>query len=105
MKNRSVSNSRTSPNQFAQRLFAPLPQRYNLLATVLSFGQDPRWRATMVDQMIASHPDLILDVACGPGAVTKRLVKKTTAHVVGLDLSSEMLGQGQLNLRRAGLEE
>src|ERR1700679_2390719 len=101
MKNRSVSASRKNPNEFARRLFAPLPQRYNLLATILSFGQDPRWRATMVDQLIASHPDLILDVACGPCAVTKRLAKKTSAHVVGLDVSPEMIHQGQLNLRKA----
>jgi demethylmenaquinone methyltransferase/2-methoxy-6-polyprenyl-1,4-benzoquinol methylase len=105
MKNRSVSDSRKNPTEFARRLFAPLPPRYNLLAAILSFGQDPRWRSTMVDQLIASHPSLILDVACGPGAVTKRLVKKTTAHVVGLDVSPEMLGQGRVNLRRAGLEE
>jgi demethylmenaquinone methyltransferase/2-methoxy-6-polyprenyl-1,4-benzoquinol methylase len=105
MKNRSVSASRKNPNEFAERLFAPLPQRYNLLATILSFGQDPRWRAAMVDQLVASHPNLILDVACGPCAVTKRLVKKTAAHVVGLDLSPEMLREGQLNLRRARLQE
>jgi demethylmenaquinone methyltransferase/2-methoxy-6-polyprenyl-1,4-benzoquinol methylase len=105
MKNRSVSASRKTPNEFAERLFAPLPRRYNLLAAVLSFGQDRRWRSTMVDQLIASHPDLVLDVACGPCAVTKRLAKKTSAHVVGLDLSPEMLHEGQSNLQRAGLQE
>jgi demethylmenaquinone methyltransferase/2-methoxy-6-polyprenyl-1,4-benzoquinol methylase len=104
MNSHRVSDSRKSPNQFARRLFAPLPPRYNLLAAILSFGQDPRWRATMVDQLVASHPGLILDVACGPCAVTKRLAKKTTAHVVGLDLSPEMIGQGRLNLRRARLQ-
>ncbi|MGH3733912.1 MAG: class I SAM-dependent methyltransferase [Acidimicrobiales bacterium] len=104
-KSRSVSASRTSPNDFAERLFAPLPRRYNLLAAVLSFGQDRLWRSTMVDQLIASHPNLVLDVACGPGAVTKRIAKKTSAHVVGLDLSPEMLREGQSNVRRAGLEE
>jgi ubiquinone/menaquinone biosynthesis C-methylase UbiE len=105
IKSRSVSASRKSPNEFAERLFAPLPGRYNRLAALLSFGQDPRWRAAMVDQMVASHPQSILDVACGPCAVTKRLVRKTSAHVVGLDLSPEMLHQGHVNVQRAGVQE
>ena len=32
-------------NRFAQQLFTPLPERYDLLAEVLSFGQNGRWRA------------------------------------------------------------
>jgi demethylmenaquinone methyltransferase / 2-methoxy-6-polyprenyl-1,4-benzoquinol methylase len=105
MKSRSVSASRKTPNTFAAGLFAPLPLRYNRLAALLSFGQDHRWRSTMVDQVAASHPHLVLDVACGPGAVTKRLARKTSAHIVGLDLSPEMLFQGQSNIQRAGLGE
>ena len=31
-------------NRFAQQLFAPLPERYDLLAEVLSLGQNGRWR-------------------------------------------------------------
>ena len=102
---RSVSASRRQPNQFAQRLFAPLPQRYDLLAAVLSFGQDARWRATMVDTLISSHPHTVADIACGPCAVSKRLAKKTEARIVGLDLSADMLKQGELNVRRADLTE
>ncbi len=102
---RSVSASRRQPNQFAQRLFAPLPQRYDLLAAILSFGQDARWRATMVDALISSHPHLVADIACGPCAVSKRLAKKTEAQVVGLDLSADMLHQGELNVRRADLTD
>ena len=102
---RSVSASRRQPNQFAQRLFAPLPQRYDLLAAILSFGQDGRWRATMVDTLISSHPHTVADIACGPCAVSKRLAKKTEARIVGLDLSADMLKQGELNVRRAALTE
>jgi hypothetical protein len=32
------------PNRFAQRLFAPLPPRYDRLAEVLSLGQNGRRR-------------------------------------------------------------
>ena len=36
-----------SPNRFAQRLFTPLPARYDRLAEVLSMGQNGRWRRAM----------------------------------------------------------
>ncbi|TMD93828.1 MAG: dimethylmenaquinone methyltransferase, partial [Chloroflexi bacterium] len=39
---------RSDPAAFARRLFAPLPRRYDLLAELLSFGQNGRWRRAMV---------------------------------------------------------
>lgn len=89
--NRKVKASRDTPNQFARELFAPLPTRYNLLAQLLSFAQDRRWRAEMVRHVASARPRLILDVACGPGAVTTRLARTTDARIVGIDLSPEML--------------
>ena len=104
-KRRDVLASRETPNDFSRTLFAPLPSRYNLLAYVLSFGQDRRWRNAMVEHVEGSRPRLVLDVACGPGAVTKRITKRTDAHVVGLDLSEDMLREGQRNVTRSHLEQ
>ena len=42
-------------NGFAQRLFTPLPARYDRLAEILSMGQNGRWRREMVSR-IAAHP-------------------------------------------------
>ncbi len=42
-------------NRFAQRLFTPLPARYDRLAEILSMGQNGRWRREMVSR-IAAHP-------------------------------------------------
>jgi demethylmenaquinone methyltransferase/2-methoxy-6-polyprenyl-1,4-benzoquinol methylase len=102
---RAIAGYRDAPNPFAQRLFAPLPRRYNRLAAVLSLGQDPRWRAATVTHVAASGPRLVLDVACGPCAVTERLARHTDAHVVGLDLSAEMLRVGRANVKESGLED
>jgi demethylmenaquinone methyltransferase/2-methoxy-6-polyprenyl-1,4-benzoquinol methylase len=102
---KAVTEYRNSPNEFAKSLFAPLPARYDLLAGVLSFGQDRRWRSTMVERVAGSNPQLILDVACGPCAVTRRLAKKTAARIVGLDLSEDMLRLGYANIQSAGLGE
>ncbi len=100
---RAIRHYRDAPNAFARELFAPLAPRYDVLATLLSFGQDPRWRAAMVDSVATTRPALVLDVACGPGAVTRRLLKETPARVVGLDLSEPMLRHGAAAARAAGL--
>ncbi|NNN09194.1 MAG: class I SAM-dependent methyltransferase [Acidimicrobiaceae bacterium] len=100
-----IRRYRDSPNVFSQELFEGLPFRYNYLAAVLSFGQDRRWRSAMVDRVVGSQPQLILDVACGPGAVTRRLARMTSAHIIGLDLSATMLAQGQRDMAHSFLDD
>ena len=85
-------------NRFAQRLFTPLPARYDRLAEVLSMGQNGRWRRAMIDHIVPEHPALVLDVACGPGGVSLQLAERTRADVVGVDLTLDMLRQGQRNV-------
>jgi demethylmenaquinone methyltransferase/2-methoxy-6-polyprenyl-1,4-benzoquinol methylase len=102
---RVVRHYRDAPNDFSQLLFAALPRRYNLLSQVLSMGQDRRWRRAMIDRVSASEPRLILDVACGPAAVTRALARRTNARVIGLDLSAPMLEQGRAVLEHARLTD
>jgi demethylmenaquinone methyltransferase / 2-methoxy-6-polyprenyl-1,4-benzoquinol methylase len=73
-------------------LFAPLPRHYDRVAAVLSFGQDPRWRAAMVERVGAREDERVLDVACGTGMVAQALVRRYGCEVVGLDQSEQMLG-------------
>jgi demethylmenaquinone methyltransferase / 2-methoxy-6-polyprenyl-1,4-benzoquinol methylase len=90
------------PNRFAQELFDALPPRYDLLAEVLSLGQNGRWRRAMVDAIVGAGPHLVLDVASGTAGVAVQLAQRTGAHVVGIDLTEQMLRRGQLNVARAG---
>src|SRR6185295_18773290 len=104
-----VTRSRTQPNVFARRLFAPLAGRYDRLAEILSMGQNRRWRTAMVDRITASPFDrlnqpLVLDVACGPARVSRALVEATDAFVVGLDLSESMLRQGVVSVAANGVQ-
>jgi demethylmenaquinone methyltransferase/2-methoxy-6-polyprenyl-1,4-benzoquinol methylase len=85
-------------NRFAQKLFAPLPGRYDRLAELLSMGQNGRWRRAMIDHIVPGHPDLILDVATGPAGVALQLADRTGARVVGVDLTLDMLRQGRRNV-------
>jgi demethylmenaquinone methyltransferase/2-methoxy-6-polyprenyl-1,4-benzoquinol methylase len=105
-----VSRSRTQPNVFARRLFAPLAGRYDRLAEILSMGQNRRWRTTMVDHITgpsssSSNRRLLLDVACGPARVSRALAEGTDAFVVGIDLSESMLRQAVEAVAVAGLQD
>jgi demethylmenaquinone methyltransferase/2-methoxy-6-polyprenyl-1,4-benzoquinol methylase len=75
----------------AQTLFAPLGPRYDRYASLLSFGQDPRWRRFLVSRVEAGPDDRVLDVATGTGAVALELVRQKGCTVVGLDQSEGML--------------
>jgi demethylmenaquinone methyltransferase / 2-methoxy-6-polyprenyl-1,4-benzoquinol methylase len=84
----------------ARALFAPLPRHYDRVAALLSFGQDPRWRATMVEAIQASPGERVLDVATGTGLVAQALVRRWGCEVVGIDQSGEMLARARERLTR-----
>ena len=92
-------------NRFAEGLFSPLPPRYDLLAEVLSFGQNRRWRREMVSRAIAGSPRLMLDVATGPAGVARQIARRSEATVVGLDLTAAMLSRAAETLEHDGLQE
>ena len=95
----------TDRNAFAQDLFTPLPARYDRLAEVLSFGQNGRWRKAMIDKVTPAEGGVILDVASGTAGVAIGLAKRTTAKIVGTDLTEQMLRRGQENVAAAGLAD
>jgi demethylmenaquinone methyltransferase/2-methoxy-6-polyprenyl-1,4-benzoquinol methylase len=82
----------------ALELFAPLPRHYDRVAAALSFGQDPRWRRTMVAAIDAQPGERVLDAATGTGLVARALVRRYGCEVVGLDQSQEMLGRAQARM-------
>ena len=88
----------SDPNRLARTLFTGLPNRYDLLAEVLSLGQNRRWRRAMVDQIVPARPHRLLDVATGTAGVALRLTEQTDAFVTGLDLTEAMLRRGQANV-------
>ena len=98
-------NTADDRNRFAQQLFTSLPQRYDRLAEVLSMGQNGRWRRAMIDRVVPGSPGMVLDVASGTAGVALQLASRTSADVVGLDLTEGMLARGQRNVAQAGLSD
>lgn len=67
-------------------------------------GQNRRWRKAVVDRVVPAAPRRVLDVAAGTAGVTLQLAKRTGAHVVGADLTADMLRRGMTNVAAAGAQ-
>jgi ubiquinone/menaquinone biosynthesis methyltransferase len=75
----------------ARRIFTGIGATYERAGAVLSFGQDARWRARLVDSLRAEPGDVVLDVATGTGLVARAVSERYGCEVVGLDRSADML--------------
>jgi demethylmenaquinone methyltransferase/2-methoxy-6-polyprenyl-1,4-benzoquinol methylase len=82
----------TTPPRLALGLFRPIAPSYEQWASMLSLGQDGRWRRKLVERLGVPRDSLILDVAAGTGSITKSL-EAEGYRVVALDQSDEMLSQ------------
>jgi demethylmenaquinone methyltransferase/2-methoxy-6-polyprenyl-1,4-benzoquinol methylase len=94
-----------SNNAFAIQLFSGLPRRYDLLAEVLSFGQNGRWRRELVSHLAPHRPRTVLDVATGTGGVAIALAAATEARITGVDISDAMLDTGRERVRALHLTD
>lgn len=83
----------------AVELFRGLPDHYNTVGAVMSFGEDPRWRRALVNAIGPAPGMRILDVATGTGMVAFALAGRG-AEVIGLDQSEAMLGGARARLER-----
>jgi demethylmenaquinone methyltransferase/2-methoxy-6-polyprenyl-1,4-benzoquinol methylase len=103
----SVARPASEPNDFARELFSGLPSRYDLLAEVLSFGQNRRWRAAMVDAVVGMDPAprQVLDVATGTAGVALMLSERTRASITGVDLTDQMLRRGRERIIQRGKDD
>jgi demethylmenaquinone methyltransferase/2-methoxy-6-polyprenyl-1,4-benzoquinol methylase len=84
----------------ALELFSGLPEHYDRVGAVMSFGQDPRWRRALVDVIAPRAGMRILDVATGTGMIAFALASRG-AEVVGLDQSEAMLERARARLERS----
>jgi len=74
-------------------MFTAVPQRYDLINHVTTWGLDKRWRVKAAKECLVSHPETVLDLACGTGdlAIHVAQLADHDVKVVGLDYSLPML--------------
>lgn len=79
-----------------ERMFDAIAPTYERVNAVASLGQDARWRRRAVDAANVRGGDIVLDICCGTGDMTRALAALTPAPqlVLGLDFSAGMLASG-----------
>lgn len=93
--------SRPAPLQRrALRIFSGLAGSYDAVLDSCTLLQDRRWKAWVVKCADVSGRSTVLDLGCGTCVLEERLPRG--CHVVGLDLSREMLSIG-LSKHAAGV--
>jgi len=94
-----------SKARYVRSLFSKVPVEYDLLLGLLSFGQDRKWRAFVVEQAKPLPDSVVLDVATGTGLLAADFANVITYEglVVGVDLTLSMLQTAKERLRRKGL--
>jgi len=89
--------------RYVRSLFSSVPLEYDILLGLLSFAQDRRWRAYVVDRIRSTDRERILDVATGTGLLAAdfaRIVSRD-GFVVGVDLTLSMLRTARWRLEAA----
>ena len=79
-----------SKRRYVRQLFATIADRYDLITRVLSYGQDARWKATLVSMAEVRAGERALDLACGTGDIAFAVAARG-ARAVGLDITHRML--------------
>ena len=83
-----------SKRQYVRRLFSTIADRYDLITRVLSYGQDARWKATLVALANVQPGERALDLACGTGDIALAMAARG-ARTTGLDITHRMLHLGR----------
>ena len=83
-----------SKRRYVRQLFATIADRYDLITRVLSYGQDARWKATLVSMAEVRGGERALDLACGTGDLAFAVAARG-ARAVGLDITHRMLQLAQ----------
>lgn len=73
-------------------VFQTISPTYDKANDVISFGMHRLWKGAMIKDIVSHHPKDILDVASGTGDIALWIAEKNPqAHIVGSDLSENML--------------
>jgi demethylmenaquinone methyltransferase / 2-methoxy-6-polyprenyl-1,4-benzoquinol methylase len=76
--------------RYVRGLFATIADRYDLITTLLSYGQDRRWKRRLVAMAAPASGLRALDLATGTGDIAFAL-SAAGAQVVGLDVTPRMI--------------
>lgn len=86
-------------------MFDRIAQTYDQLNRLITFGMDKIWRKRVAKMIAANNPEAILDAATGTGALAIDLAKQSSAKVIGIDISEQMLAIGKEKINHLELDD
>ena len=99
-------NEQQTKKEQVEQMFDNIASTYDRLNHILSFNIDRLWRRRVVCLVRRSGAQHIMDMATGTGDLAIAMARSIKgAHILGIDLSEEMLGVARLKVERAGLAE
>ncbi|MGI9059915.1 MAG: ubiquinone/menaquinone biosynthesis methyltransferase [Ktedonobacteraceae bacterium] len=92
---------------YVQRLFGRIARMYDIMNRLMSFGLDRRWRAFAARYLALSTGELGLDLGTGTADLSIAVIRRAGpgTHMIGMDITPEMLALGRSKIARLGLQD
>jgi demethylmenaquinone methyltransferase/2-methoxy-6-polyprenyl-1,4-benzoquinol methylase len=92
---------------YVQRLFGRIARIYDLMNRLMSFGLDGYWRERAARYLALGTGETGLDLGVGTADLSIAVIRRSGpgTHMIGIDITPEMLEQGRAKLARLGLED
>jgi demethylmenaquinone methyltransferase / 2-methoxy-6-polyprenyl-1,4-benzoquinol methylase len=92
---------------YVQRLFGRIARIYDPMNRLMSFGLDRYWRTRAARYLALASGETGLDLGAGTADLSIAVIRGSgpTTHMIGMDITPEMLAQGRTKLARMGLED
>ena len=92
---------------YVQRLFGRIARIYDLLNYLMSFGRDRYWRAFAARYLALASGETGLDLGVGTADLSIAVIRRSGpgTHMIGMDITPEMLEQGRIKISRLGLQD
>ncbi|MFN8005640.1 MAG: ubiquinone/menaquinone biosynthesis methyltransferase [Terriglobia bacterium] len=85
-------SSKEKKQIYVNQMFSKIAPRYDFVTSLLSYGQDRRWKERLVRLVDVQSQHAVLDLACGTGDITFRLARSgAPVRVIGVDITPEMI--------------
>ena len=91
---------------YVQRLFGRIARIYDPMNRLMSFGLDRYWRARAARYLALATSETGLDLGAGTADLSIAVIRASGpgTHMIGMDITPEMLDQGRSKLARLGLQ-
>ena len=99
-------NQEQTKKEQVEEMFDNIAPTYDRLNHIMSLNIDRIWRRRVMRIIRRAKPQRIMDVATGTGDLAIAMARKVNeAHILGVDLSEEMLSEARKKIKRLELEK